>query len=180
MKPGKPLARTPMKPRTTPMPRGKGFAAAGREIPAAFAARKTRPRRETGFPERVRVAIWTRAGNGDPGSASCECCDRWLGSRRDGRGEIQHRSARGMGGCRDVVVNGTAGGVLLCRPCHSIAEARDEQMRHDGFWLEHGNGPEFDPRFASILLHSRAGPGVQLWLGTEGEYLFTAPEGLAA
>jgi hypothetical protein len=82
------------------------------------------------------------------------------------------------------VVSSLANAVLLCGTpvtlCHGLAEARDDTMLHAGFWLEHGTGPEFDPRFASILWHARAGSGVQLWLGENGGYSFAPPGEVAA
>jgi hypothetical protein len=145
----------------------------------ARTSRKRKPaRRETGFPPRVKLAIRARAGNGDPDDAVCELCPAWLG--RHG-GEIQHRAARGAGGCRDKVINGPANGALLCRPCHRDCEARDRHLGMDGagFWILHGTTPEFDPRNVPVMWHARAGSGVTLWLDDRGGYAF-APPGEAA
>ena len=135
--------------------------------------------RDTGFPRPVKLAIRARAGNRDPEAAECESCGTWLG--RYG-GEIQHRSARGAGGCRDEVINGPANGALLCRRCHRICEGRDEHMGMDGagFWIKHGTTPEFDPRCVSVMWHVRAGSGVTVWLGEDGEYKYESPEARAA
>jgi hypothetical protein len=143
--------------------------AASRPVPGLMA-----PRRQTGFSYRVRMIVRARAGNGEIDDAVCELCAVWLG--RYG-GEIQHRAARGAGGCRDAVVNGPANGALLCRDCHRDCEARDEHLGMDGagFWVRHGTTPEFDPRNAPVMWHARAGSGVLLWLGANGEYLHAQP-----
>lgn len=137
--------------------------------------------RSAGFPYRVRLAIRIRAGNGEIDDAGCELCGAWLG--RYG-GEIQHRAARGAGGCRDAVINGPANGALLCLPCHRDCEKRDERLGMDGagFWVRHGRTPEFDPRMVPVLWHARAGAeaGVRLWLSQGGKYLFEAPREVAA
>jgi hypothetical protein len=174
-----------MKPRQKPMARGSGLARSSlargtglRPVSVKTAVKPKVPaqRIETGFPSRVRLAIRARAGDGNIDDACCECCAIWLG--RYG-GQIQHRTARGMGGCRDSVINGTAGGVLLCGTsvtgCHGLAERRDEEMLRDGFWLEHGVGPDYDPRFAPIRWHARADAGELRWLGEDGRYLDTDP-----
>jgi hypothetical protein len=171
VKRGGPLKRgKPMKP-GKPMTRGTGI---------ARTARKYRPARDTGFPLRVRLQIRTRAGNGDPEVAECELCGAWIGPEG---GEMQHRAARGAGGCRDSVVNGASNGLLICPvPCHRDCEARDEHLGMDGagFWLKHGTTPEFDPRSVSVMWHARAGSGIELWLGTDGQYLYVRPEAAAA
>ena len=156
LEPGRPLERKAGMKRVAELPR---------------AERKRKPARETGFPPRVRLAIRARAGNGDPEQAECELCAWWLGP--DG-GEIQHRAARGAGGCRDSVINGPANGALLCPPCHRDCEARDEHLGMDGagFWIKHGTTPEFDPRNVPVMWHARAGSGVSLRLGEDGEYLY--------
>lgn len=165
LKNGKPMTRS------TPMSRGTG-------LPRV--ERKRRPARETGFPPRVRLQIRTRAGNGDPEAAECELCGAWIGPEG---GEMQHRAARGAGGCRDSVTNGASNGLLICPvPCHRDCEARDEHLGMDGagFWIKHGTTPEFDPRRVGIMWHARAGSGIELWLGQNGEYLYAAPEAVAA
>jgi hypothetical protein len=156
LEPGRPLERKAGMKRVAELPR---------------AERKRKPARETGFPPRVRLAIRARAGTGDPEQAECELCAWWLGP--DG-GEIQHRAARGAGGCRDSVINGPANGALLCPPCHRDCEARDEHLGMDGagFWIKHGTTPEFDPRNVPVMWHARAGSGVSLRLGEDGEYLY--------
>jgi hypothetical protein len=170
VKRGGPLKRgKPMK-AGRPMARGTGI---------ARTAPKPRPARDTGFPLRVRLLIRARAGNGDPEAAECEMGGEWLGLLG---GEIQHRAARGAGGCRDSVINGPANGALLCPSCHRDCEARDEHLGMDGagFWIRHGTTPEFDPRSVSVMWHARAGSGIELWLGTDGRYLYAGPEAVAA
>ena len=90
--------------------------------------------RETGFSRSVKLAIRTRAGDGDPANARCEHSGVFLGP--DG-GDYQHVVARGMGGTRNALLNSAANGVLLSRPSHNLAESRDPEMRAQGFWL-HG------------------------------------------
>ena len=133
----------------------------------------------TGFSPRVRKLVRTRAGNGFPEQACCEACGVWLGEHG---GQIQHRVARGMGGCSDPVVNGPAGAALLCGTaftgCHGAAESRDPEYRMEarGFVIRHGKGPEFDPRFVPLILLG----DVEVWLSEDGRYLDEAPIELAA
>ncbi len=127
----------------------------------------------TGFSARVRKLVRTRAGNGYPEQACCESCGILLGEHG---GQIQHRVARGMGGCSNPVINGPAGAALLCGTafdgCHGLAERRDQKMGERGFWIRHGNGPEFDPRHAPLILLG----GVEVWLSeTEARYLYEPP-----
>jgi hypothetical protein len=164
--------------RSVPRPQGKN-AATGR---GGIGQRKAGPPGE--FSEKTRLLVRARAGGGDEFNASCECCNAWLG--RHG-GDYQHRAARGAGGCRDEVVNGPAGGVLLCRPCHARAEAREDDIGMPdeggrGFWLKHGTTPAYDPRNVPVVLHD----GAVVWLAADGKgpdgsgYLCEAPEGIAA
>ena len=113
---------------------------------------------------RPKLAIRTRAGNGDPDQARCEATGIWLG--RHG-GEIQHIRARGMGGSqlRNVISNG----VLLSREAHRRAEARVPHMRAMGFWLLSGDPP------SPIMLHGEQG-GVTVWLSDDGRYLTESPQ----
>ena len=123
-------------------------------VPLPRSPRERKAPRDTGFSRSVKLAVRARAGDGVAEVAGCESCGTWLG--RYG-GEIQHRAARGAGGCRDEVINSTANGALLCRPCHRICEDRDEHMGMDaaGFWIKHGTTPEFDPRNVRIMWHVR-------------------------
>ena len=131
----------------------------------------------TGFSSRVRLLVRTRAGSGDARDAACEACGVWLGERA---GQVQHRVARGAGGCKDPVINGLANAALLCGTsftgCHGDCEARHtpeaKEMRNRGFWIEHGTTSEFDPRFVPLILFG----GVERWLSeTEPRYLYEAP-----
>lgn len=137
---------------------------------------KPRPK-ATGFPAAVKLAVRTRAGQGDPDEASCEACGLWLGRER---GQIQHRDARGMGGSSSPVNASAANGALLCgtpfEGCHGLCEKRDEGMNEEGFWLRAGEGPLETP----IMLHSQYGSGVTVWLGVDGEYHLQPPPGGAA
>ena len=137
---------------------------------------KPRPK-ATGFPAAVKLAVRTRAGQGDPDAASCEACGLWLGREK---GQIQHRVARGMGGTSLPVNNSPANGTLLCGTpfelCHGLCEKRDEGMNEEGFWLRAGE----DPLETPILLHSQYGSEVTVWLGMDGEYHLQPPVGGAA
>lgn len=129
-----------------------------------------KPRRETGFPAAVKLAVRTRAGLGEIEEARCEACRKHLG--RYG-GQIQHIVARGMGGTSNPVLATAVNGALLCGltpqdpdGCHYLAESRDEGMREAGFWLPQGS----DPRREPMRLHFRSGPGVQVWRTEDGQY----------
>ena len=136
------------------------------------------------FSPKVKLQCRTRAGNGDPDNARCESCGCWLG--RHG-GQVQHRLARGSGGSSNPLVRSLANAALLCGTaqtlCHGDAESRDpdRDMEAKGFVIRHGNGPDFDPRYVSIMLASPFGSGVEVWLSeTAPEYLFAQPEAVAA
>ena len=92
----------------------------------------------------MKLQCRTRAGNGDPGQARCECCGCFLG--RDG-GQVQHRLARGSGGSSNPLVRSLANAALLCGTsvtpsCHGDAESRDPKrdMEAKGFVIRHGKG----------------------------------------
>lgn len=133
------------------------------------------------FSPAVKLAVRTRAGDGDPFEARAECCGIKLG--RNG-GEYQHRAGRGAGGSRDEVTNGCANCLLMCPEHHRQAEARDEALGIDGagFWLKHGTTPEFDPRNVPVRLHGRR----YLYLAADGRgpdgtgYLYQRPQEVAA
>jgi hypothetical protein len=155
--------------RTTPLARGTG-------LPRSRTARK--PPRDTGFSQKVKLLVRTRAGNGDPEKAQCEACGIWLG--RYG-GQVQHVVARGMGGTSNPVLSTAVNAALLCgnpldrSTCHGLAESRDPEIGAKGFWLPQGS----DPRLEPMMLHSGHGSGVLVWRGTDGSYLFEAPEAAA-
>lgn len=127
------------------------------------------PRRATGFPARVKLAVRTRAGMGDPDDAVCESCGMWLG--RYG-GQVHHLIDRGMGGCTLTMINSPVNAVLLCGDpftgCHGLATAFDAGIGARGFWLKRGT----DPRREPMTLHG----GVLAWRSEDGRYLFDAPE----
>ena len=135
----------------------------------------------TGFSPRVRKLVRTRAGGGDLFLACCEACGVWLGEHG---GQVQHRVARGQGGCKDPVINGPANAALLCGTsltgCHGDCEARGtvraKEMHKRGFWIKHGVGPEFDPRFVPLVLLG----DVEQWLSEGGRYLDEPPVEVAA
>jgi hypothetical protein len=133
----------------------------------------------SGFSPRVRKLVRTRAGNGFPEQACCESCGVWLGEHG---GQVQHRVARGSGGCKDPVINGPANAALLCGTaftgCHGLAESRkpEHRMEARGFVIRHGKGPEFDPRHVPLILLG----DVQVWLSEDGRYLDEPPVEVAA
>lgn len=126
------------------------------------------PRRATGFPARVKLAVRTRAGMGDPDDAVCESCGMWLG--RYG-GQVHHLIDRGMGGCTLTMINSPVNAALLCGDpftgCHGLATAFDAGIGTRGFWLKRGT----DPRLKPMTLHG----GVLAWRSEDGRYLFDAP-----
>lgn len=135
--------------------------------------RHRQSRTETGFSRKVRLQVRTRAGNGDPDTAMCECCGIWLG--RCG-GQVQHLVARGMGGTSNPVLSTAANAALLCGTAqsgdHGLAESRDREMGVKGFWLPQGT----DPRMVPMMLASVHGSGISVWRSADGSYLFEAPE----
>jgi 5-methylcytosine-specific restriction enzyme A len=145
----------------------------------------TRPRRsrpETGFPRAVKLLARTRAGNGDPEEARCECCGKWLG--RIG-GEIQHRVARGYGGSRSPVINGICNAVLLCgnryEGCHGKAEDRKPEMKDGGFYIPDGKGPGHDPRLVPLRVRGEDGTVLaERWLTADGQWTTQDPRGMVA
>lgn len=160
-----------MPPRSIPLPRSPLGRSAW--LPSS-ATRTPRPRpvaatrrRDTGFSAATRLAIRTRAGNGDPSAALCEATGVFLGERG---GEIQHRRARGRGGSRDPLTNSAANGALLSREAHALAEARDERMRAEGWWIPSWVSPLDEP----VLLHCADG-GLTVWLSEDGQYLLKPP-----
>ena len=146
--------RTERKPAATRKGRATGAATGQPKPPGEFTAK-------------VKLAVRKRAGRGDIFDAACEGCRRRLG--RYG-GEYQHRAARGSGGCRDEIVNGPANCLLLCRLCHAEAEERRRDLSQDGagFWIEHGNGPDYDPRFVAVMLGALGSSGVTVYLAADG------------
>ena len=95
---------------------------------------------------------------------------------------MQHRVARGQGGCKDPVINGAANAALMCGTaftgCHGLAESRkaEHRMEARGFVIRHGKGPEFDPRYVPLILLG----GVEVWLSEDGRYLYDQPQEAAA
>lgn len=131
------------------------------------AARRSQGRAEAQFSRRTRLAVRTRAGNGDPTQARCEADGVFLGLHA---GDYQHLVARGMGGSRDPLLGTAANCALLCRRCHDLAESRDREMGARGFWLPQGT----DPRAIPMTLGGAEG-GVIVWRDVSGGYLFEAP-----
>jgi hypothetical protein len=170
------------------MTQGRNTGSRAGKIPAAGSGvpkPKSAARKESGeFSRAVKLAARTRAGNGDPDDSRCERCGCWLG--RDG-GQVQHRLARGSGGSSNPLVSSLSNAALLCGTsltgCHGEAESRrsDRGMKDKGFVIDHGVGPDFDPRYVSIALGSQFGSGMRVWLAEDGigdtgyGYLFRSP-----
>lgn len=127
-------------------------------------AKKFKPGKDGGFSPAVKLAVRARAGNGDPDSAMAECCGTWLG--RYG-GDIQHVVARQSGGSH--LVNKVYLAVLMCRPCHDVAEKRDEHSRAQGFWRRSTDEP------SPVMIHGNGG-GMTFWLTATGAYSTERPE----
>lgn len=169
MPPGKPLKRTQFR--------------SSSATRAATTLRRSEPKharpKDTGFSPAVKLAVRTRAGNGDIDFARCECCAVWLG--RYG-GQVQHRVARGSGGRGPKApwwINAIVNAALLCGTsftgCHGRAERREDDMEAMGFWLESTANPALE----SLMLHGDQG-GVTVWLAADGSYAYEAPERGAA
>lgn len=163
-----------MPPRTAPIPRSafRPPVASRPVIAAVELGPRTAPprtRRDTGFSAAVKLAVRTRAGDGDPEQALAECCGIWLG--RYG-GEIQHIIARGSGGTSRPGISSIRNAALMCRPDHALAENRDPELYERGFWR--CNAEEVGA--APLMLHGRDG-GFTRWLTEDGGYGTTPPEG---
>lgn len=167
------MKRTPLKRAVPPRPTGQPV-----RRPPLKAVADGRAQRDTGFPAAVKLAIRTRAGNGDPDQAACEACGIWLG--RYG-GQIQHIYARGSGGSSLWLYRSAANGALLCGTRytgdHGLCEDRDPDMEAMGFWRRR-NGLE-KPGDYPIMLHGQGG-GVLVWLTPDGGYALKAPADGAA
>ena len=193
---GEDVKRTPLRPVAAPGNPWSTFAPRTVPLKTTQAKPKTAARGRGGtgqrkaappgrFSEATRLLVRTRAGDGWPDDASCEGCWRGLGTYG---GDYQHRAARGSGGCRDGIVNGPANCLLLCRLCHSEAEERRRDLSQDGagFWIEHGTGLDYDPRFVAVLLGALGDHGITRWLAADGKgldgtgYLEHPPLGVAA
>jgi len=131
-------------------------------------------RRSTHFPQRVKLAARTRAGDGDPYMARCEWCHVWLG--RDG-GEVRRRVADGS---TYPVLTSVANAVLLCgnrnEGCSRKAARREFEAEAGGWFIRGGEGPEHDPRRVPVLV-SLDGSTVFRWLSEDGRYAAQAPAG---
>jgi hypothetical protein len=131
-------------------------------------------RKDTGFPQAVRLKVRTRAGDGDPDEARCEATGVWLG--RYG-GEIQHRVARLSGGRGPKApwwFNTASNAALLSKDAHRRAEAGDRHLIAAGFALDSTADATAEP---IMLADANEGGGVKVWLGADGEYLFQPPAG---
>jgi hypothetical protein len=170
LKPGKPLAR------------GKGLSRSS-SLKTVTTLKRSAPKRaapkNTGFSEKVKLAVRKRAGNGDPDQACCEACGIWLGCHG---GQVQHIVARLMGGRGRKApwwFQTAANGALLCGTPqtgdHGLCEVRDPQMGAMGFWLPSSANALTVP----MMLHGAQG-GVLVWRSADGRYLLRAPEGAEA
>lgn len=193
------MKRSAMPPRKTPLTRGVGLTrsrrkAAGRGAAAIDIARTAagaedaletvarilageitvaQAARESGYDEDVlhrlawgaaKAAVFAR----DAGK--CLACERKAC-------DAQHRVARGMGGTDDpVIAYGLHNLIAMCRPCHSLAEARDMDMHRMGYWLFSWE----DPALVPVLVFSRHGARAEVWLLPDGTRTTEVPDGVAA
>ena len=176
------MKRTPMPPRAVPLRQGQGLGRSeGLTSSSALktatrlerSPRKRTARKDTGFSPAVKLAVRTRAGNGDPDQARCEATGVWLGPSG---GEIQHRVARLSGGRGRKApwwFHTPANAALLSREAHRRAEARNEHLHAQGFWLTSTQDASAEP----VMLHDASGGGVTVWLGASGDYLTEDPAG---
>jgi hypothetical protein len=197
MKRTAPLARNTPLVAYTPLSRSSGLTRSPWSslvpFPVSGGTGKSAATRETGFSRAVKLGVRRRAGRGSVEDAMCEACGKWLG-RYDG--EVQHRAARGAGGCTDEVIAGYANAALLCghgaahirSGCHGACEDRRADMSMDdkGFWIRHGTTPEYDPRLIPVKLASEHGSGILVFLAADGlgpdgtGYLLESPGRCAA
>jgi hypothetical protein len=167
--PGKPLRRkTPLRTR-----------AAGMFGPGT-SLKRSQPRhakrKDTGFSQATKLAVRTRAGNGDPDEARCEATGVWLG--RYG-GEIQHRVARLSGGRGPKApwwFHTAANAALLSKDAHRRAEAGDRRLIAAGFALDSTADATAEP---IMLADANDGGGVTVWLTPNGHYSPEPPRGAA-
>ena len=142
------------------------------------APKQARPK-DTGFTQAVKLAVRTRAGDGDPEMASCEACGRFLGSYG---GQVHHRQTRQSGGSK--LRNGICNAGLLCgtpddfATCHGKATRGDLHMKGAGWLLVSGQNPATEP--VMLFGSSGGGVGVTVWLAADGTYALEAPKGAAA
>ena len=164
LSPGTPLARNSQLQRS---PRLAVVRADGAAVTPIRAARSF----PAAFTPKVRGLIHARSGG------FCEACGRPL---PDGRGQCQHRVARGMGGSRNPLLGTAANGADLCGTpssgCHGRCEDRDEDMYAMGFWLWSWEDPLAKP----ILRHGLTDSGVKAWLTPDGRYSYQPPDGAVA
>lgn len=137
------------------------------------------PRRQTGFPDVVKLACRARAGQGDVHNAACEACGEWLGLYG---GEVRPRLGHDVGSCAPGVVSGPVNAVLLCggvfpmSGCAGRAWALDPEMEARGFLIRAGSGPRNDPRRVPVMSGGPDAPEITAWLGEDGGYLLTPPD----
>lgn len=131
--------------------------------------RRTTRRSTTGFSPATKLLVRARAGEGEPEDAVCEACGIWLGRKG---GQVQHIIGRGMGGCRDEVINSAVNAALLCGTpfdgCHGLATAFNAGLGKRGFWLKR----DADPAATPMVLWS----GATARRSADGSYVFEAPE----
>jgi hypothetical protein len=179
------MKRSPMPARTAPLRQGQPLKRGGRLRSSSVLKTVTTPKRktrkqsrpkDTGFSPAVKLAVRTRAGNGDPDQARCEATGVWLG--RYG-GQVQHRVARLSGGRGRKApwwFHTPANGALMSVEAHRRAEARDEHLHAAGFWLTSTQDASAEP----VMLHDSSGGGITVWLAADGSYALKAPKDGAA
>lgn len=83
----------------------------------------------TGFPKSVRQQLADRS------NGLCEICG--VAEPVD----AHHRRPRGAGGSKADDTNTAANGILICRDCHSMVEARREFALDRGWLVRQGQSP---------------------------------------
>ena len=136
------------------------------------------PRRQTEFPDVVKLTCRIRAGQGDAHNAACEACGQWLGLYG---GEVRPRLGRDTGACAPGVVSGPANAVLLCGSvfplsgCAGRAWTLDPRMEARGFLIRSRSSPQNDPRRVPVMLASPDAPETTAWLSEGAGYLWAPP-----
>lgn len=151
---------------------------AGRKGQSRRGDERSLPRRQTAFPDVVKLACRTRAGQGDAQTAACEACGQWLGL--DG-GEVRPRLGHDLSTCAPGVVSGPANAVLLCGSvfplsgCAGRAWSLDPAMQARGFLIR-ARTQQNDPTRVPVKLASPDAAEVTVWLTEDAGYLWVSPD----
>ena len=133
---------------------------------------------DTGFSAAAKLAIRTRAGQGDADDALCEGCGIWCG--RYG-GQVHHIVDRLQAApeIRNTIVNGLLLHGSALTGCHGRATACEPHFNGMGFWLYSWQTPGEE----GVMLYgaSEGGyGGTTVYLTTDGGYSIEPPSGSGA